>query len=969
MSLVSASLRPVFAAVTLFLLISIPFATSFAANAAPTPRVKPPAPGPIYLTAMDEARLDSLIKAIKKRQYSAARAQIDTIDDPIARSLGAWFYYYAEDPNVSIADADLFLDLHADWPAVSRISRHVEQRLTDATPVDQVLALFETRDPLTGRGKLHLARALMASGRKDAAQVQLKDGWVNFSFTLQDEKKLLARYGAWLKPEDHAARVDRLLWGRQVTNARRVFPYLDSIKRRQATTRANLLVQAGSAAAQYDAMNESDRKDSGVMHAAVRHFRRKGEEARAIAIARNAPPSPTILRNASRWWDERQLLMRWAIREKRYEDAYAMASGHGLEPSTKFSEAEFNAGWLALRYLGAPDRAAVHFKALIANVTAPISRARGFYWLGRATQAKGDIDLARFYYEKASKYVYTFYGQLAAEKIGGAAVAQPFGETPPPSTEDVVQFSSRPLARALQMLSELDHDRGFLIFAYHLDDRLDTPGEYLQLAELANGENAPHITVRAGKVAVRRDAFAPEVSYPLIYVPDEAKSFAPAEVILGISRQESEFNPRAFSHAGARGMMQLIPSTAQITAKKEGFAYSRAALLNDPTYNMLLGSAHLSHLFERFNGSWIMTFAAYNAGPHRVKRWIEDYGDPRDPNVDPIDWAESIPFSETRNYVQRVLENAQIYRSRFEQAAIPGKLAADLERGGSNGRAGAIPGASRVAVSLAPLPPRTQQFADAASFLPNDADLLFNEPQTDGTIPRPQTGSPTGSPTLAPANEGASDAASDDDQGAGAAARPIDPATAPRRRNKERARGRNNQRARSTERTQNRQEAAATPPTNPVQAKAEEITRAEKVSSDDLNAMQRSIMADIAEPSHEANTTAQQPAPAAAAPQAVIMAPLTAIDGGIEANLGTAQPAGAHKATTQPASASNANNTQNAAPQPQAFNASKNTSENASKAEACAYHDYIISTQQEEASASDLNSAALAALKGGGKGC
>ena len=539
MSLVSASMRRIFLFVTLFLLISVPYA----ANAAPTPRIKPPAPGPIYLTRIDQARLDSLIKAIKKRQYSAARAQIETISDPIARSLGAWFYYYAEDPNVSIKDADLFLDLHADWPAISRISRHVELRLKDETPVNQVLALFETRDPVTGRGKLHLTRALQGTGNKEAAQIQLRDAWVNFSFTLKDEKRLLSRYGAWLRPEDHAARVDRLLWGREVTNARRVFPYLDSIKRRQAAARANLLMQASGAAAQYDGMNESDRRDAGVMHAAVRHFRRRGEEARAVAIARQAPPSPTLLRNPSRWWEERQLLMRWAIREKRYEDAYAMASGHGLEPSTQFSEAEFNAGWLALRYLGAPDRAAVHFKALIANVTAPISLARGFYWLGRATEEKGDFDLARFYYEKASAHVYTFYGQLAAEKIGGPAVTQPFGATPPPSTEEVISFASRPLVRALQMLSELDHARGFLIFAYHVDDRLETPGEYLQLAELANGQNAPHITVRAGKVAVRRNAFAPEVSYPTIFVPDEAKSFAPAEVILGISGRNQNLIP------------------------------------------------------------------------------------------------------------------------------------------------------------------------------------------------------------------------------------------------------------------------------------------------------------------------------------------------------------------------------------------------------------------------------------------
>ena len=308
----------------------------------------------------------------------------------------------------------------------------------------------------------------------------------------------------------------------------------------------------------------------------------------------------------------------------------------------------------------------------------------------------------------AAKHYYSYYGQLAAEELGGAALTQKFAAPAAATPEERALFSSRPTIAALRQLSDLNLDYEFMVFAYHADDQLTRPGEFLELAKLTNGEGAPHLTVRAGKVAIQKNAFAPDVAYPLVFVPEEAAKFMAPEVVLGLSRQESEFNPRAFSHAGARGMMQLIPSTAQITARKEGLRYSRSALLDDPVYNMTLGSAHLSHLTSRFDGSLIMTFASYNAGPHRVDRWMREYGDPRIAAIDPVDWVELIPFSETRNYVQRVLENVQVYRGRLNNAPIPGRLSADLERGGVKNRTARAPKPAIIKISTAPtqaLPP------------------------------------------------------------------------------------------------------------------------------------------------------------------------------------------------------------------------------------------------------------------------
>jgi soluble lytic murein transglycosylase len=257
--------------------------------------------------------------------------------------------------------------------------------------------------------------------------------------------------------------------------------------------------------------------------------------------------------------------------------------------------------------------------------------------------------------------------------------------------------------------------------------------------------------VRAGKVAIGRNAFAPEVAYPVVFVPDEATRFAPAEVILGLSRQESEFNPRAYSSAGARGLMQLIPSTALATARKAGLRYSRSDLLDDPVYNMIIGSAHLAQLFDKFNGSRVMTFAAYNAGPNRIDEWIERYGDPRAPDIDPIDWVEQIPFAETRNYVQRVLENTQVYRARLNAAPIAGRLAADLERGGPERRAGALPNAP-YAAALPPLPERTARFASATPSAP-PAPVAATAPADEPAVA--ETGT-SGGGGAAPANDGVS---------------------------------------------------------------------------------------------------------------------------------------------------------------------------------------------------------------------
>ncbi|WP_428409307.1 transglycosylase SLT domain-containing protein [Hyphococcus sp.] len=730
--------------------VSVP-SLAVAGMADVAPRVKPAAPGPLYLSRGDKERLLAAHAALKAKQFPTAVSLISLVQDPIARGLGEWMYFMAQDPAADFTIADGFLDANPDWPALYRIHAWIEKKIPDSAPADEVLAFFDSREPVTAAGKLQLARALFTVGDAIGGERLVRDAWINDSFTLAEERRILSNYGGRLTKEDHAARVDKLLWGRQVTNARRVFPYLDSHERKNAETRAALLLQASDAQKMFDRLSEKDKLDSGMLHAAVRYHRRRGEEQYALALADMAPNDPAELRDGGRWWDERNLLMRWALKNGRFADAYQVAAGHRMSEGAEYAEAEFYAGWIALRFLNEPERAETHFLALASGVESPISVSRAYYWLGRAAEAKEDPASARAYYANAAEHYYSYYGQLAAEKLGGAFAASTFGEMAQSSPAERALFSSRPTVAALRMLTDLDLEYEFMVFAYHVDDQLERPGEYIELAKLTNGEGAPHLTVRAGKVAIQRGAFAPDVAYPLVFVPDEAARFVSPEIILGLSRQESEFNPRAYSRAGARGVMQLIPTTAQITARKEGLVYSRNALLDDPAYNMTLGSAHLSHLLDRFDGSLVMTLAGYNAGAARVDQWIGDYGDPRSDSVDPLDWVELIPFSETRNYVQRVLENVQVYRGRLSEEPIPGKLASDIERGGARNRiANALApslvlanAASRYsAQALPPVPERTRERARRYAMqnpprMPGDAGAPLSAPGEEATSASP----------------------------------------------------------------------------------------------------------------------------------------------------------------------------------------------------------------------------------------
>jgi len=342
------------------------------------------------------------------------------------------------------------------------------------------------------------------------------------------------------------------------------------------------------------------------------------------------------------------------------------------------AEAEFHAGWYALEYLHDPVTATGHFANIAAISTLPLSLSRAEYWLGRASEAAGDRATATDHYQRAAAYPTTFYGQLATSKLGGKALHLP--PPPAPTAADQQNFEARELVKVIRHLDAVGYDNRTPIFFRTLAEQVTSPGEIALLTRLADDENNHQLALQLAKTAVSRGIPADALAFPTTAIPQTAATPGiDRAVVFAVARQESAFNPAAISSAGARGLLQLMPATAKITAKAIGLPYDKSRLTSDPGYNATLGAAHLGDLVDNFGGSYVMTFAAYNAGASRVNQWVQQYGDPRDPKTDVVNWIESIPFTETRNYVQRLMENLEVYRARFGSSALT--IDADLRRG------------------------------------------------------------------------------------------------------------------------------------------------------------------------------------------------------------------------------------------------------------------------------------------------
>jgi soluble lytic murein transglycosylase len=350
--------------------------------------------------------------------------------------------------------------------------------------------------------------------------------------------------------------------------------------------------------------------------------------------------------------------------DKKPDLAYALAANHSAQGREQFIEAEFHAGWIALRFLNDATKAMPHFARAAQRAETPISRARAAYWQGRAAQAQNKLDEARQFYTRAAQEPTVYYGQIAREKLGLPATG--LRRAKPAALGD----ARLPAVRVAEFLYAMGETEQATNLASDAGRAISDEAQLAALALIASRNKDARASLAIGKQALQRGLPLDEAAFPLSGIPhfEPASLSAPLPVVHAIARQESAFHPRALSSAGAKGLMQMIDATAQRTAKQIGVPFEKSKLLDEPAYNAQLGAAHLGQLLADFKGSHILAFVAYNAGPRRARDWIAAYGDPRDPAIDPIDWVERIPFSETRNYVQRVMENLDVYARLIEKA-------------------------------------------------------------------------------------------------------------------------------------------------------------------------------------------------------------------------------------------------------------------------------------------------------------
>ncbi len=658
---------------------------SLAQAQAPT-RLNQAVSAAISVSAQDQARLRQGLSDARANRWDAVRAARDSVADPLARRILAWRIAADPDAPASYSEISRAMDDLGGWPARETMRRRAEQQVFDAglSPQTQIMWLTAEGGPVSGDGQIALAIAYANSGRRSEAVAIAREAWRTRNLTARSESEAIARFGDSFTADDNAQRADALLWREERTAAARMAGRLRGAERALLDARLALQTRRSKGLSKIlAAVPESRRDEPGLVFDRARYIRRTGRPEEAMPLITRIRANDVNGAGREELFEERRLYIPRALRAGDRRTAYRLAADHGLQSGEKFADAEWLAGWIALRFLKEPATAQAHFQRLETNVRAPVSRARALYWRAEAVTASGDRAGAEGFLAQAAQLDYTFYGQLASAKLNRSPVLA-LGEAVRPTPDERAAFDSRELVRALRLMALTGERQDFESIAFYLDDQLQTPVEYEMLGAIARENGYPFIAVRAAKAGLRRGIVAKESAYPLMSLPENAKLPGRPEsaLIHAITRQETEFNPQAVSRAGARGMMQLMPATAQATARRFGLPYDRNRLLSDTDYNVSLGAAHLGELVDDFGGSYVMAIAAYNAGSSRPRQWMEDWGDPRTGAIDIVDWIELIAFSETRNYVMRVTENLQVYRARLNGGSAPLQITQDLARGG-----------------------------------------------------------------------------------------------------------------------------------------------------------------------------------------------------------------------------------------------------------------------------------------------
>ena len=636
-----------------------------------------PLPAAAALSPEEQAHAKSAFALAAARDWDEARAHAAAAHDPIVVTIVDWQRALDQDSKASFDDIARFIHDHPDWPEQKRLRLRAEMSLRDhPIPDADVLQWFALDPPVSGIGKLALAEALTRTGQGAPEKITafVREAWIGGDFEEAEEQSIRAKYNTMLRPEDDIARADRLLWDEKIGATKRMLSRVPPDYRKLYGARMMLIEDKKNASVGVKLVPASLKNDLGLLFDRLRYRARRGDDKGVREILLSLPagvPYP------ERWWRYREQQVREAIDEKNYAQAEKILARHGLTENAKLADAAWLKGWLELEFLNRPAEAYQTFYAMYHAVRFPVSKARAAFWAARAAGRAGNAEAAAGWYAIAAGFPTTFYGQLGFYKYSGTSSLKI--PAPPEISIDARQrFQSRDLAQAVKRCAEMDAPELADRLIAHLIETANTPIDAALSVELARETGKPHLGVRAAKKASQeQNVILIETGWPVIN-PTDTLDIEEA-LALAVARQESEFDPQARSPSDALGLMQLLPRTAREMAHKMDMIFHRKKLF-DGGYNMKIGSHYLSRLIGGYDGSYVMAIAAYNAGPGNVRKWIRQFGTPGSDMESAIMWIEKIPFAETRNYVQRVMENLQVYRYIKTGGTANLSLAEDLAR-------------------------------------------------------------------------------------------------------------------------------------------------------------------------------------------------------------------------------------------------------------------------------------------------
>jgi soluble lytic murein transglycosylase len=621
------------------------------------------------LEPKDRQVVAEAFRAADGDEWARAFRLLAPVADPLPAKTLRWLRMIRDGEPADFATLASFLLTNPDWPLAERLQIIAEGTINDPADHALIRRFFRDRPPLTTRGHIRYAEALFRIDDTDRASRLIRTAWIDGDFSSREESRFLEKFKKLLTTDDHVARLDNLLWDHRRRSASRMLQRVPKDLAKLAKARLDLQRRRGGVDRSIAAVPTRLRRDSGLVFDRLRWRRQKRRHDSVVELLLDPPPA---LARPAAWWFERELQIRRALRKRDFDLAYRLASRHGQTAGDDFAEAEWLAGWLALRFGRRPNTAIRHFERLYGSVEAPVEMARGAYWLARSAAALGDDVQAAEWYQKAARHQHAYYGQLAAVELGDAF--QPPAPVAAAGPGVRAAFEGRELVRVATMLIETGALRALVPFLIHLTDLAADPAEVGLVAALAATSGRPHLVTRLGRYAAYYGKVNTAAAFP---IPDLEALLEPREdgaeaaLVLGVGRQESLFNSWVSSHAGASGLLQLMPRTAELMARSLRLPYNRGLLTGKPAYNVRLGGHYLQRMLKRYGGEAALAVAAYNAGPRRVDGWLKLHGDPRKGDRhDLVDWIELVPFDETRNYVQRVLEGYGMYRRRLAEAEV-----------------------------------------------------------------------------------------------------------------------------------------------------------------------------------------------------------------------------------------------------------------------------------------------------------